>query len=99
MKFGRVVGASLFSAALTGCVDMNDAVQLATAGVAVAEVAQAARTGSSGAANASYAVPSTSGGGYSQRGAFDDCARVYANVSPQLMRECQQRASNMGSLQ
>jgi hypothetical protein len=91
-------------------VDVGDALQLglgvATLGLAAASVAGGANTTTnynvpvvqgSGTNGGSY-TPRT-GNGYSQKGAFDDCARLYGSVgATQQQAECRKRSSNMSSL-
>lgn len=52
---------------------------------------------SAGAAGTAARIPAPQG--YSQRGAFDDCQRMYAAAgAPHLAAQCAQRATNMNSL-
>jgi hypothetical protein len=61
-----------------------------------APAAAAATRSAGGQPNASGAYKPA---GYSQRGAFDDCARMYAMAGNSTgVAECQRRAANMGSL-
>lgn len=99
----------LLCAGLGGCFgngggdQVGEALQLglgaATLGLAVAGVMPSGsspptyRSGGSGG----YVAPS--GNGYSQKGAFDDCARLYGSVGArQQEAECRRRSANMGSL-
>jgi hypothetical protein len=81
---------------------LGSALSLATA---VAGVANS----SGGGGGRNYSTPSHSApapaykapasAGYSQRGAFEDCANLYNHPGmEQQRRTCQQRANNMGSL-
>jgi len=44
------------------------------------------------------AAPPTYTGGYSQRQSFEDCARNYQGISPQLEAQCRQSATNLDSM-
>ncbi len=75
--------------------DISNAVNLvvdtAGAGMAIYGASQGIGGGSA------YAPP-TYTGGYSQRQAFDDCARNYQGVSPQLEAQCRQSGANLQSM-
>ena len=59
--------------------------------------AAAARGGSSSGGGGGGRIPATSG--YSQKGAFDDCAAVYSAAGDAAAAaKCRQRSSNMGSI-
>jgi hypothetical protein len=83
-----------------GSLSANDAVSLVATGIGVAAIA----AGGSYSPASSYRSPAytaspSSAGGYSQRGAFEECQRMYmAAGAPHLARECARRASNLGSL-
>jgi hypothetical protein len=67
---------------------IDDALTLVNAGVDLTNQRQSTLQ--------AYQLPASSG--YSQRGAFEDCAALYAGVAPQMEATCRQRASNMNSL-
>ena len=85
-------GISIFSSALS----------IAGSVAAINGAGNAARGISSGALSAGAAATATripAPQGYSQRGAFDDCQRMYAAAgAPHLAAQCAQRATNMNSL-
>ena len=69
---------------------------LDVAGAVVGGVA-AARGGGGYSGGGGGRIPSTSG--YSQKGAFDDCAKVFAAAGDAAgAAKCRQRSSNMGSI-
>ncbi len=73
----------------TGAISIANAVQGRSAPANVPAVAAAAQA----------AAPMATGNGYSQRGAFEDCERMYKAANrPDLAAECARRANNMGSL-
>ena len=77
----------------TGAISIANAVQGRSAPANVPAVAGAAQ------AAAQAAAPMATGNGYSQRGAFEDCERMYKAANrPDLAAECARRANNMGSL-
>jgi hypothetical protein len=92
---------------LTGCAS-DDIADFANAGVEVAatglEIAGAVvgASGGGGGGSGGYSSPAPTvptSGGYSQRGAFEDCQRMYEAAGRyDLARECANRANNMGSL-
>lgn len=95
---------SLFVALLTlsGCTS-NEMVQVAAAGLGVAAAVSGASSGggysSSGASYGSGSAGVARPTGYSQRGAFEDCQRMYAAAGRyDLAQTCATRASNMSSL-
>ena len=86
---------------LSGCASTPDELLNTAAALAPVATAAALSTASqSGTEYSSYsnrhALPES--GGYSQRGAFDDCAALYSGLDQQLMAECQRQAANMSSL-
>ena len=86
----------------------GDALELGTGmlalGAAAAGVASASGGGGYRPSTPSYRPASTGpvvqrGNGYSQKGAFDDCAAVYGSVGASAQAaECRRRSANMGSL-
>lgn len=97
---------SLFVVLLTlsGCTS-NEMVQVAAAGLGVAAAVSGASTGGYSSSGASYGSGSAGSAGvarptgYSQRGAFEDCQRMYAAAGRyDLAQTCATRASNMSSL-
>ncbi len=51
-----------------------------------------------GAGAAVGAMGATQGGGYSQRQAFEDCARNYQGVTPQFEAQCRQSETDLRSM-
>lgn len=110
----RRLTAAALCLALAGCVtdgndgsaSLDDAISLvngaagltnAAAGLAAARSASTAASGARTAATAANAgVAATNG--YSQRGAFEDCARLYQQAGrPDLAQQCATRANNMST--
>lgn len=89
------------SAPGSGSNTLSDALDLAITGVGAA----GAIMGSGASRAPVYQTPNTRvdgnvhayTGGYSQRQAFDDCARMYQNA-PQLEAQCRANAGNMNSM-
>jgi hypothetical protein len=77
----------------------NAGVELAATGLEIAGAVAGASGGGSGGGYSSSTPTIPNSGGYSQRGAFEDCQRMYEAAGRyDLARECANRANNMGSL-
>ena len=78
----------------------TNVLDLASAALGVASAASGGSYGGGGGArSAGTNRPTTSGGGYSQVGAFRDCQQMYSAAGmSNLAAQCATRASNMGSI-
>ena len=86
---------------------VDDALELTTGMLNLGVAAAGLAGGGGGSYSAPRSTPSSgstyrapqTGNGYSQKGAFDDCARLYGSVGAnQQAAECRRRSTNMGSL-
>jgi len=82
----------------------DDALSAVGTALDVANVALAVSGGNTARGGATPPAPRggyvpPAGNGYSQKGAFDDCARLYGSAGMEAQaRECRKRSANMGSL-
>ncbi len=100
LVFALMACASLNSSGNSDTSSIDDAITVLGGALDVlgaASTVAGARNTQPAAAPRSAAVPATNG--YSQRGAFEECERLYAaNGRPDLARQCRERATNMGSI-